>query len=382
MASACATAPLPQNRPNAQYQLEQSLDGGDLAPRCSAISAPLATRGLQELPAEQLDASSDIIGPGDRLLLTIGGDKDFLTATYVVAANGRLAINAAIMLHASGRTLESLEPELRARLISGGFIREIAGNVRLAVAEEAGATVSVEGAVFDPGTVVAGDRANEARATIVDHPAQGDLNAGRKLSSALRAAGGVRPDAGLNAIYLLRGETYTVVDMSSALGGGSLTDPRLASGDRIIVPSTGCFHPELARPSPVTAPGVRVYMSNLARPAANNASAAINKDATSLPYGTRFLQALVAANCVGGSAMNAGRSAVLISRNPINKHAIVISRRVESLVRDAGREAVDPFLMPGDALACYDSRAMTVVDALAVAANILTPAALLKGLDR
>ena len=122
-------------------------------------------------------------------------------------------------------------------------------------------------------------------------------------------------------------------------------------------------------------------MSNLSRPANNNAGAAVGKDATSLPYGTRLLQGLVSMNCVGGSAMNAGRRAVLISRNPINGRSVVIERAVERLVRDAGRDDSDPYLMPGDAIACYDSRWMNVQDAVALvgsAASVATPAILLR----
>ena len=36
--------------------------------------------------------------------------------------------------------------------------------------------------------------------------------------------------------------------------------------------------------------------------------------------------------------------------------------------------------MPGDAIACYDSGAMTVVDAASVLGNLLGPAVLIKGL--
>jgi hypothetical protein len=54
-----------------------------------------------------------------------------------------------------------------------------------------------------------------------------------------------------------------------------------------------------------------------------------------VPYGTRFLQGLVASNCVGGSVMNAQRHAVLISRNPINNRSVVVQRSIEQLVRNA-----------------------------------------------
>ena len=386
LATACATMPTPRNPAGAQYQDTQRLaQAGEFA-ACKVPAAPAGLEGLKRIPAEAIAATADVIGPGDRLHLQVSGDKDVLTGLYVIAANGRLVIDAGVELPAAGRSRDDLERDLRTRLLAAGLVRDIAGNVRLSQAEAAGVTISVEGAVFEPGLVTAGERAGEARSSTIANPALGDFNNGRTLAIALRAAGGVRPDAALGAVYLIRGDHYAVIDLRSALGGdlgagGLPIDPQLARGDRIVVPSAGCFQPGLVRPSPVTAPGVRIYMSNLSRPATSNASSAIGKDATSLPYGTRMLQGLISANCVGGSAMNAARSAVLISRNPINGRAAVISRRVEALVRDADRDEVDPYLMPGDAIACYDSGAMTVVDAVGVLGTLLGPAVLLKGLN-
>ena len=70
----------------------------------------------------------------------------------------------------------------------------------------------------------------------------------------------------------------------------------------------------------------------------------------------------------------------MISRNPLNGHSVVIARSIEAMVRHADRDDVDPYLMPGDAIACYDSGAMTVVDAASVLGNLLGPAVLIKGL--
>ena len=304
----------------------------------------------------------------------------FRSGIYVVAANGNLTIGSAMVVPAQGLSIAAVEHMVRSRLIDQRIVRDIAGNVHLTLAEASGVPVSVEGAVFDAGLVRAGERSPESRSTTVDHPASGDFNTTRSLSAALRAAGGIRPDAAASSIYLLRGSGYAVIDVTPALGSGQYADPQLAAGDRIIVPSSGCFQPALVRPSSVTAPGIRVYMSNLSRPAASNSASAIGKESTSLPYGTRMLQGLVSANCVGGSAMNASRQAVLISRNPLNGKSVVIARNVESMVRDADRDENDPYLMPGDAIACYDSRAMALVDAVGVVGSLLGPAVLINGL--
>lgn len=376
----CATMPTPSNAPLAQYQAAQRIDGDRLS-QCGLPQVPETLSGLTQVAPETLAAAPDLLAPGDRLQLTVSGDKDILTGSYVIGASGRLVLEGILDMNAAGRSRRSVEAELRRLLISEGLIRDIAGNVQLKLAEAFSVQVSVSGAVFEPGLVRAGERAPEARATTVGNRASGDFNTGRSLATALRAAGGIRPDAAANAVYVLRGDTYAVVDVTPAFTGGVPADPQLASGDRVVVPSTGCFQEQFVRPSSVTSPGVRVYLSNLSRPAASNAASAIGKDSTSFPYGVRMLEGLVSANCVGGSAMNAGRRAVLISRNPTNGKSVVISRQVEELVRNADRDAMNPYLMPGDAIACYDSAAMTFVDAVSVVGSILGPVALANGVS-
>lgn len=130
------------------------------------------------------------------------------------------------------------------------------------------------------------------------------------------------------------------------------------------------------RPSPISPPGVSLYLSNLTQPATNNASAGIGQTVREIPYGTRYLQAVIDANCVGGSrSTSAARSSVLFTRNPITGVSAVIERDIEDLLRRADRDDYDPYLLPGDALACYDStitniteigRALSLVGAVAL----------------
>ncbi len=369
LVSGCATMPKAANPPLAQYQPEQQLHRLS-AHECRIPEVPAIVAGRTQVDAAALAAMPDLIGPGDRLKLSISGDADVLSGSYVVGANGQLVLKGLAPFDVAGQRLATVEQLVRQALLDHGFIQDIAGNVTLAQAEAAGVRVSVEGAVFEPGLVRAGERASEMRSATIDHPASGDFNTGRTLSTALRAAAGLRPDAAARSIYLVRGEMYAVVDVTPAFTGGVPADPQLAAGDRIIVPSTSCFNPDYVRPSSVTAPGIRIYLSNLARPAAPGTSD------SGVPYGTRLLQGLVLANCVGGSAMNAGRQAVLISRNPITGRPVVITRSVEGLVRGADRDSLNPFFMPGDAVACYDSRAMALVDVVGVIGSMLSPAML------
>ena len=79
--------------------------------------------------------------------------------------------------------------------------------------------------------------------------------------------------------------------------------------------------------------------------------------------------------------MNAARKVVLMSRNPINDQSVVIQRSVERLVRHDNRDERDPYLMPGDSLACYDSFAMNVKDVISLVGDTATPYFLFKNLD-
>ena len=82
-----------------------------------------------------------------------------------------------------------------------------------------------------------------------------------------------------------------------------------------------------------------------------------------MPWGTRFMQAVVDTNCVGGArATSAYRSAVLLTRDPVTGVSTVIERSIEDQLRRADRDDFDPYLLPGDSIACYDSGITNVTE--------------------
>ncbi|WP_379545348.1 polysaccharide biosynthesis/export family protein [Qipengyuania sp. DSG2-2] len=390
---ACSAGPAPANVSSARWAPGQSVQSGDhpkgewvdraLAPasqQCALDAAPNLT-GYQQVSPRELGAATLRLGPGDRLLIEVLGDPDGLSGSYVVDSDGTVSLGTLPAVKAQGRTAAEFSNELRASLIGAGLVRPLRNAVRVRLAEAGGVAVTVSGAVFQAGSVRPGERTAQTRIGQKEGEVSGDANAGRTLSTALRAAGGVRPDADVTAITLVRGSQFTVFDMSGMMGTLPANDPVLAAGDRIIVPETSCFDESLVRPGPLTQPGIKVYMSNLTRSANNNAGAAIGAKTGELPYGTRMLQALVAMNCVGGTYMQSDRRAVLISRNPRNGQSIVIERDIEKLVRKADRDLADPYLMPGDALACYDSKWTNFREALSLFSDVAgaaTPAIVLQ----
>ncbi|PZN92129.1 MAG: polysaccharide biosynthesis protein [Alphaproteobacteria bacterium] len=379
----CVVGPAPRNLPDSAWAPQQRPVAAT-ARSCTAV-APTDLMPAGFVPATALVGGPAPLAPGDRLRLRIAGDNDQLSGVHVIAEDGSLAVAGLERLTAAGLTEARLQRTLGAALVAARLIRPLGPAIDLRLIESAGVDVAVTGAVFAPGVVRTGERNNDNRIGQKEGAASGDANAGANLAAALRAAGGVRPDADVGRIYLLRGARWTVVDLEAAVAGAAIDSIAVTAGDKVIVQSSGCFRADLVRPTAITQPGIRVHMSNLSRPGNNNAGSAIGKDSESLPYGTRLLQGLVEMNCVGGSAMNASRRAVLISRNPMNGQSIVIERAVEKLVRSADRDAEDPYLMPGDALACYDSRAMNVADAINLvsgAFNAVTPAVLLRNAAR
>ncbi|MED5295102.1 MAG: polysaccharide biosynthesis/export family protein [Pseudomonadota bacterium] len=370
----CTSAPTPDNHAEAHWMPQQAeLEAPQQ--QCVPDSATLAEPAINYVSSAELRQERDQLGPGDRLRIQVVGDDGHLSQVYVIDDYFQLTLPGLAPLDTQGKALRQVETALGDRLVTAGLVRPLPRVVDVSLLESAGISVPVSGAVFQAGTVRIGERERETLVGQREGPASGDANRERSLAAAIRAAGGVRPDADLTRIQVVRGQRWTELDLSGLLDGTRQGDFRLSQGDNVIVPSTKCFDERLVRPSPLTPPGIRVYLSNLSRPAANNASSAIGKEASSLPYGTRLLQGLASANCVGGSAMNAHRQAVLISENPLNGRSVVIQRDIEAMLENAQRDRINPYLMPNDAVACYDSRAMNARDAITLFGEALGSAA-------
>ncbi|MFC3613027.1 polysaccharide biosynthesis/export family protein [Lutimaribacter marinistellae] len=304
------------------------------------------SQGLDDLLGEKLSRN-------DMVQITVDGDE-VLTGTYVVSRDGDLKLPYLPAIPAQGRSTAQVEAALSAALVAAEFY---VAPPRLAVriTDFASVSVGVDGAVFEPHAVeiggVQGDATDTGR-----QQALGASTEGRNLSAALRAAGGIRPDADLSAVELHRQGRIYLMDLRGVFDGSDPTDIMMLTGDRVVVKSRQCFQDDLMRPSPISPPGVSMFLSNLTQPAAGNAISAVGRDVRQMPYGTRFMQAVVDTNCVGGAkTTNANRSAVLFSRNPVTGVSMVIERDIEELLRRGDRDDYDPYVLPGDAIACYDS---------------------------
>lgn len=405
LAAGCAATRTPQNSQDAsageayqaQYrsaeadlrvQEDPAADREDLARRSVAhvdaeglvatrSAAMNARRCTSETAARRsgVELEPELLSAGDLLEVTVAQD-DVFSGAYEVSRDGRLKLPHIRPTPAQGRTVEDVESAVAEALRAGGYYRA-RPRVSIRISDFASARLHVAGSVFEPGAVTIGGVAGDDR-DLARQSASGASGEGRTLSAALRAAGGIRPDADLSRVSVVRSGRTRIVDARPALEGRAWSDVMLLAGDEVIVPSRGCFQEALMKPASINPPGVKTYLSNLTRPADANALSAVGKDVREMPYGVRFSQAAFGMNCMGGAKWtNADRRAVLFSRNPMTGESVVIERRLEDLLRRADRDELDPYLLPGDSIACYDSTVTDVTEAAKALAITLSPAILL-----
>ncbi len=343
---------------------------------------PESDQATSERPAARPPLSA-----GDRIRMFMPADPLFngvfngndgaFNGIFEIDIDGSVKFPYLKPLGAAGLTLDQLEAEVNQALEAQGLYRAGMARASLVMLQWAPITVFISGAVFQPGQHTINQRSAEDRAQAQNHTS-GDLPLDRLLPTALRAAGGVRPDADISAVQLRRGNKTYILDISGIVLGHAVLPIALMDGDQISISSVGAPQRELMRASGITPPGIRVFISNLTVPATNNASSAIGKHATSLPYGARLHNAVVSGNCAGGSAStNSDRFAVLVTQDPHTQRPVTVEREIEGLLRAPDRVDINPYLMPNDSVVCYDSNVSNVRDIARSITDILLPLSLL-----
>ena len=323
------------------------------------------------LPAEALPLS-----PGDRIRIDILDGEEF-SGTYDVDIDGKINIPYLPPIFVVGKEPADLRSELRSRLSKGGFFQPSFLQLSVNVVNWAPINVFVAGDVFSPGRVLINEKPSD-RPDEVPVTVSGQYPPNRFLSAALRSSGGIRPTADASSIKLLRGGKESMHDFTGIFTGQPFEDVALIAGDQIIVTPTSTVNPLFVRPSPITLAGVKVFLSNLTVPATGNATSAISRDATSFSYGNRFSQAVVAANCAGGTRFtNAGRRAILVRTDERTGKTNYLERKVDDLLMRSNSDAGNPFLMPNDAVVCYDSMVTAFRDVIRTVSDVLLPATLI-----
>jgi polysaccharide biosynthesis/export protein len=316
---------------------------------------------------------------GDRLHIIVASGEEF-SGRYQVDVQGRIQMPYTTPIMVAGLEPDAAAAAISDRLVSSGLFRLNFVRTSVSVVYWAPVQVSVSGAVFYPGAVrinlpIPRDRAPERQEEI-----PGGALPERRLSDALRAAGGVTPWADVSNVMVRRNGISVLHNLWGILRGENSLDPSLQSGDEVIVPTMPLPQAALARPSAITPPGVKIFMSNLITPAQSNNQATVSGGTISLPYGTRLSQAVIAGNCVGGiGSTAANRAAVLIRTDRILGTTSTLDAQVEDLIRVPIAEN-NPVLLEGDAVACYDSKVTNVRDVFRSLSDLLSPLSIiLKG---
>jgi len=312
------------------------------------------------------------LSPGDMIELLIENGEGF-NGRYILSPQGMVNIPYLKGINLLGLNVYQAAEKIELDLVKAEMFQPATISTNVQVLEWAEIDVVVTGAVFEPGRKRINQKYKE-RHINEKMAAFGDYSSTRFLSEALRSAAGVRPDAKVDQVILIRNGWQVEVDMGGIFSGKPVNDVPLISGDQVVVPTTGCFQKHLVRPSQITPKGFRVFMSNLISSALSNSSANVGRYSTNLPYGARLLQAAVSANCVGGKQWtNAPRKVMLASSNPITGDYQVIERSVEELMRQAHNTRRNPYLMPNDAVACYDSDVTNIRDIAKFMMDIINP---------
>lgn len=345
------------------------------APLNYRVDKPILSSAPSQAPLPSRmkpDRNTLPLSPGDMIEIMMEYGEGF-NGSYVLDNLGLLTLPILTPIQASGMSPRELSDSVELALIKANIFRPATATVHVKVLHLSAIEVPVTGAVFQPGRVLINSKRanNEMDQRVV---AAGDHSNKRLLSEAIRAAYGARPDAKLDQIILIRQGWQIEVDLTGILSGLPVKDYPLIDGDQVIVPSTGCFQPHLVRPSQITPKGFRVFMSNLIDSAQSNSGAGVGRYSTNLPYGTKLLQAAVSANCVGGKEWtNAPRKVMLASINPITNQTQVIERSIEQLMRLANRDEINPYVMPNDAIACYDSGVTNIRDVAETIVDLISP---------
>lgn len=336
------------------------------------VPLPLLVLFFLVLPSQALPFSR-----GDRLQITIPEGKEF-SGSYVVDQDGSLEIPYLGDFPVSGLEPEEATRRLTEAFVDKGLFRRDFIKVNLQVLAWAPVEVNVQGAVFQAGKTTINPRP-DASDSKQDNMLPGDGGLQRKLTVALQAVGGVTPDADITQVRLIRQGTEQMLDLSGALSGEPFKDPPLIAGDTILVPRTKVFKANLVRPSRITLAGMKIFISNLTTPATSNSSSSVTADGISMAYGSRFSQAVIAANCAGGTrAVNGHRYALHVRTDPLTGKTKTLDRPVEDILRSSDDEN-NPFLMPNDGVVCYDSTVTEVRDVFRSLADILNPFTFLFG---
>ncbi len=311
------------------------------------------------------------LSAGDRIRILIP-EGELFSGVFEVNLDGKIQVPYLEPLLVQGLEISEVRQKIYNALIANQYFQPKFLQVSVSILQWSAIQVTVSGETFQPGRIIVNSRSAEDRSQ-QQSVSSGDYPPERYLTAALRGAGGVMPNANIKEIRLIRNGKERKVDLTGIFTGEPVVDVPLVAGDRIIVTKLPEPQNEFVRPSQITPPGIRVFLSNLTKSADSNSSSAIKSDGSSFPYGARLSQAVVSANCAGGIVTAHDRHALLVRVNRVTGETVSWDRSIEEIMRTSKNDNDNPFLMPEDTVACYDSTTSDVRDVLSTISEFLNP---------
>jgi polysaccharide export outer membrane protein len=254
--------------------------GCSSVPKSSSEISPLRKQQTPQVEAKAIEAWQHPhldqlkLNSGDRVRVLVE-DGEAFSGIFEVDLDGNIHIPYLDPIPAAKTSIRALEKHLKAQLVNQGMFKQEFVAVSIKILQWAEIQISVQGAVYKPGRVLLNQR-NVEQKLQQQTQESGDFPRGRLFTAALKGAGGVRPDADLAKITLIREGEAMLLDVSGVFNGKSVVDIPLLAGDQIIVPSVGHLQPELMSLSQITPPGFQIFISNLTQPADSNAKSAVS----------------------------------------------------------------------------------------------------------
>lgn len=296
-----------------------------------------------------LSAHGTILSPSDKVQVTVNNAEEF-SGEQTVRSDGTIRFPMLGAIPAAGLEEGDVEQALTEALKR--YIKNPQVTLRLSTAGPI--TVSVNGAVYSPGPVVlsAQTPSLSERTNPVALP---DIALARTLSSAIRSAGGLKPQAS-KRVVLKRGGVIREIDVSGAFDGRGFENVALVGGDTIEVSETDQIDEQLLRPSQLTPQNISVNVAGKLPKAGQ----------LTLPIGSTLVDGLAAAGAGGGGLSEANREAVLVRKDIASGKLIARSFPVDQLTNG-------PPLMQGDTIVVKEGSTSGILEFLRGVFSPLVP---------
>lgn len=183
----------------------------------AAVAQPRADLG-QELYSQARPATY-ALRPSDQISINVFREPDLSVGEVMVGVDGSVSLPLLGTIPAAGMTTRELEQDVSKRLLAAGLRTPM---VSVNIANYASHLVTVEGSVEDPGVYA--------------------FQPGSRLSSAIAMGGGPTRTANTQQVAVFResrdGVMIALFDYSQ-MRQGTMLDPVLAPGDRVVMGTDG-----------------------------------------------------------------------------------------------------------------------------------------------